>query len=203
MKNDGISASAEKSSGATLIGPLKDQIALLALLVTLTGLASTEAYYSRFNLQYQFLGFPATHIVYRGISIVLSGFYVCVPYALASGWLLLIAGRTSPLRSERFQLMLTYAVVLAVTIATYALAWLAGTQQANRDRVEGTCTLTKVMAAEIKDAKDIDAGQKYRLLLIDSNYVVIFKPLESAGSAQAPLIKRFAKDAVKVLETAH
>jgi hypothetical protein len=203
MKNGAPGTTGEKSSGATLIGPLKDQIALLALLVTLAGLASTEAYYSRFNLQYQFLGFPATHIVYRGISIVLSGFYVCLPYMLASGWLIMMASRGSPLRSERFQLMLTYLVVLTVTIATYALAWIAGAQQADRDRVEDTCTLPKVMVAEIKDAKDIDAAQKYRLLLIDSSYIIIFKPLESATSGQALLIKRFAKDAVKILETAH
>ena len=192
---------AEKSSGAALIGPLKDQIALLALLVTLAGLASTEAYYARFNLQYQFLGLPASHIVYRGISIVRSGFYVCLPYLLASGWLMVVASRTALLHSERIQLTLTYLIVLVVTITTYALAWLAGAQQADRDRVEGTCTLPKVMAEVMKDLPDIDAGQKYRLLLMDNDTIVIFKPLASPGSDRSPLIKRVSKDAVRTIET--
>ncbi len=195
-------APAEKGSGATLIGPLKDQIALLALLVTLAGLASTEAYYARFNLQYQFLGLPATHIVYRGISIVLSGVYVCLPYLAACAWLLMIAGRATPIRSERFQLMLTYLVVVGVMIATYAFAWIAGAGQANRDRIEATCSLPKVMAAEVKDSSDIDAGQRFRLLLTDSDSIVLFKPMESEDASKAPLIKRFAKDAIRVLETA-
>lgn len=194
-------ATAEKSSVAALIGPLKDQIALLALLVTLAGLASTEAYYARFNLQYQFLGLPASHIVYRGISIVRSGLFVCLPYLLASSWLLLVASRIAPLHSERIQLTLTYFIVLVVTIATYGLAWLAGSQQAGRDRVESTCTLPKVMAASMKDLPDIDAGQKYRLLLMDNDTIVVFKPLGSASSDQAPLIKRIAKDAVRIIET--
>jgi hypothetical protein len=202
MKSSAPAGNPKKSSGATLIGPLKDQIALLALLVTLAGLASTEGYYTRFNLQYQFLGIPASHIVYRGLSIVRSGFYVCLPYLAASGWLLIIAGRVTPLRSERVQLTLTYAVVLAVTIATYGLAWLAGWQQASRDRVESTCTLPKVMAATLKDMQNIDSGQKYRLLLMDNDSVVIFKPVDNAGGNQAPLIKRISKDVVQSLETA-
>lgn len=202
MKSEVPPGNAERSSGATLIGPLKDQIALLALLVTLAGLASTEGYYTHFNLQYQFLGIPATHIVYRGISIVWSGFYVCLPYLAASSWLLIIAGRATPLRSERFQLTLTYAVVLVVTIATYLLAWLAGGRQADRDRVESTCTLPRVMAAAIKDMDNIDAGKKYRLLLMDNDYIVIFQPTNSAYSDQPPLIKRFSKDVVQSLETA-
>ena len=119
MLTDHAKATPEKnSSGAALIGPLKDQIALLALLVTLAGLASTEAYYARFDLQYQFLGLPATHIVYRGIGIVSAHLYVVLPYALASAWLLKLAGQVAPLRSERFQLMLTYGIVLIVTVAT-------------------------------------------------------------------------------------
>ncbi|MGA7241463.1 MAG: hypothetical protein WBY44_37620 [Bryobacteraceae bacterium] len=202
MTSQAPAGNPEKSSGATLIGPLKDQIALLALLVTLAGLASTEGYYARFNLQYQFLGIPASHIVYRGLGIVRSGFYVALPYLAASAWLLIIAGRATPLRTERFQLTLTYGVVLAVTIATYLLAWLAGSQQAGLDRVESTSTLPRVMAASMKDMPDIDAGQKYRLLLMDNDYIVIFKPIGSAGGDQAPLIKRIAKDVVQSLETA-
>jgi hypothetical protein len=202
MKSAASAGNPEQSSGATLVGPLKDQIALLALLVTLAGLASTEGYYTRFNIQYQFLAIPASHIVYRGLSIVRSGFYVCLPYLAASGWLLIIAGRATALRSLRFQLTLTYAVVLVVTIATYALAWLAGWQQAGRDRVESTCTLPKVIAASMKDMQDIDAGQKYRLLLVDNDYIVILKPIVSVDDNQAPIIKRISKDVVRSLETA-
>jgi hypothetical protein len=202
MKSQAAALNPEKSSGATLIGPLKDQIALLALLVTLAGLASTEGYYTHFNLQYQFLGIPASHIVYRGLSIVRSGFYVSLPYIAASAWLLTVAGRATPIRTERFQLTLTYAVVLAVTIATYGLAWLAGWQQAGRDRVEATSTLPRVMAASMKDMADIDAGQRYRLLLMDNDYIVIFRPVDNGNGNQVPLIKRIAKDVVRTLETA-
>jgi hypothetical protein len=187
--------------GATLIGPLKDQIAILALLVTLAGLASTEAYYARFDLQYQFLGLPASHIVYRGIGIVWSHLYVALPYVLASAWLLVLASRPTPLRSEQFQLVLTYLMILVVTVATYGLAWMAGLQDANRDRIERTSTLPRIMAATLKDEAAIDAAKKYRLLLIAGDTIVIFQPLAEENAAKTPLIKRIAKDAVRTIET--
>ena len=48
------------------------------------------------------------------------------------------------------------------------------------------------MAASMKDMPDINAGQKYRLLLMGNDYIVIFKPIGSADGDQAPLIKRIA-----------
>ncbi len=190
-----------KKPGESLIGPLKDQIALIALLVTLAGLASTEAYYARFNVQYQFLSLPATHIVYRGIGVALSRPYVSIPYVIASGWILLVSSGRLLTRSQRFELPLTYVVIFLSTISTYLIARVAGTQQADADRVEQTCTLPRVMAAEIKDMPDIDIGQKLRLLTIDANYVIVFKPVNDA-TARIPLVKRISKDAVRTLETA-
>jgi hypothetical protein len=77
---------------------MKEQFALIGMLVVLIGAVYTDSYYSGFGLRYQSLGLPASHILYRGLTAVVDMPFLVVPYVVGVGWLALAS---SPKANDR------------------------------------------------------------------------------------------------------
>jgi hypothetical protein len=52
------------------VSVLKEQFAMIAILVVLIGTVYTDSYYAGFGLRYQSLNLPAAHILYRGFTAI-------------------------------------------------------------------------------------------------------------------------------------
>ena len=190
----------------SLSGLIKDEIVLITFLVFFVGIISTDRYYAAFGVKYQFLDMPPFHIIYRGLTVLIDAPYLLLPYAAAVAWL----GFDSHAVARgwrgftRFRGSATYALILLLLLITYPLALLAGDKQASRDIYEQSCTLPKIINLKVaSEAYGFD--RKYRLLVVDSDYLVIFKPLDQSEGESIdntiPNIKRFSKGDVHLVET--
>src|ERR1051326_7469072 len=189
---------------------LKDELLLIGFLVLFVGIISTDTYYATFGVKYQFLSLPSFHIVYRGLTILTDAPYLLLPYGLVVIYLWLNRsfdwhGANSLF--NRWRTLLSYAVILAMLAVTYPLARYAGKKQAELDLQETTTTLPEVVnlvldeqETEISDIFSTN-DTHYRLLLIDSDYVVLFKPLKAGATGVLPNIKRIGKGDLHVIET--
>lgn len=205
--------SSEDESTQSISANLKDELLLIGFLVLFVGIISTDAYYASFGVRYQFLDLPSFHIVYRGLTVLTSAPYLLLPYGLVV--LFLWSGRNVYLFGvnswfQHWRTLLSYAAILVMLAVTYPMARYAGKRAAEIDLHETTTTLPEVVYLVID--KNADQDQKisdalvndetnYRLLLIDSDYVVVFKPIKAGVTSYFPNIKRIGKGAIHVIET--
>ena len=79
-----MSGTESGSSPQPRAGLIKDELLTLSSLVLFAGIISTEAYYDSFSVRYRLLGLPSSHVVYRGLTILIDAPYLLVPYLLAA-----------------------------------------------------------------------------------------------------------------------
>lgn len=199
----------EKSQSVAEI--VKDQLVLIGSLIFFVGIIANDTYYNQFGINYQFLDLPTFHIIYRGLTILLDAWYIIIPYLIAVAWL----GFDSfaILRNWRgflnFRGLATYVLIFVLLIIAYPLATYAGRRQAIKDLIETTSTLPKIVYLKLTAGKDPASSEtygfqdRYRLLVIDSDFVVLFQPLKAASDLDStlPNIKRYPKGEVNALET--
>ena len=188
-----------------LTGGIKDELLLLSSLVLFVGLVSTEAYYSYFSVRYQLLGLPSSHVIYRGLTVLIDAPYLLVPYLAAAIWLWLsnhakLDGRH---RWHRLRGPLAYALIVCVPGITYPLARHAGVAQARADLRAAGSSLPRVLTMEVsRNGGNLHVygdEDRLRLLLTTPDHVIVF-PLPE-NSNQIPVIRRFLKGDVHVIET--
>ena len=49
---------------------IRDQVVFVATVFSVFGLIMTETYYASFGIRYQFLNLSATHVLYRGFTLI-------------------------------------------------------------------------------------------------------------------------------------
>jgi hypothetical protein len=188
---------------SNLSGVIKDEIVLIGFLILFVGIISTDAYYHTFGINYQFLNLPPSHIIYRALTILFDAPYLLIPYLIAISWMMV--NNYAALRGWRmlvkFRVQLSYLLILLLLIATYPLAGHAGRKQANLDLHEQTTTLPRIINLELSNGERYGPEEKLRLLMVDSDYIVVFAALNSNANATVPNIKRLSKGDVHVIET--
>ena len=180
----------------TIASILKEQFAILAMLVILIGTVYTDAYYSGFGLRYQSLGLPASHIIYRGFTVLLDAPYVCLPYLVAAIWLASDRSDGSAWMA-RNRIWISYSLLMLVLVASYLLAVLAGQREAMRDLGLKT-RLPQIIRLLPRAAEDPCASNNCRLLLIDSDYIYLFSP---QPRPDIPHIKRLDRKLFNEIDT--
>ena len=188
-----------KSGAKPEIGPIiRDEIALLGLLVLFIGIVSTDHYYQQFGLRYQFLGLPSFHIAYRGLTAMMSEPSLIVPALIGALWLnsdmVLKSSKLSRFRG--FRVPIRYLLLLFTIAASYPLAARAGMRLALLDYQENTCRMPMVEIDTPTGPVEPENGGYYRLLNADANYVMVFAPLQDGEIASAPNIRFFRKEEV-------
>jgi hypothetical protein len=92
--------------------------------------------------------------------------------------------------------------MLLVLLITYPLARRSGRAEAASDLRAETSSLPTIIKLGARDFKEEDVNETgYRLLMIDSDYVIFFKPLEKDETQTVTVIHRLPKGEVHVLET--
>lgn len=193
--------STEKS--VPLSGIIKDELFLIGFLVLSIGIVFTDAYYARFGVKYQLLSLPTFHIVYRGLTALIDAPYLMLPYLLTMTWLVLDlqAIKRGWSRFISVRVLASYIVLFGVLALSYPLGVRAGVKLAEQDLRNTTSTLPRI-ARMLTDKEEFRLPtDNYRLLMIDADYVLIFKPLEPGDQATIPKIKRYSKGDVHVIET--
>jgi hypothetical protein len=188
---------------APLSGIIKDELFLIGFLILCVGVIFSDAYYARFGVKYQFLNFPSFHIIYRGLTALIGAPYLFLPYLLAVAWLGLdiYAMRKEWDAFLRFRTPASYLLLFLVLALCYPLAIRAGLKQAERDLNNQTSTLPQVAKMVTKKDEFRQPEDNYRLLMIDGDFVIIFRPLEPSDQGVVPKIKRYSKGDVYVIET--
>jgi hypothetical protein len=191
----------DEAVSATTSSILKEQFALIAILVLLIGTVFTDYYYASFGIRYQSLNLPASHILYRGFSVLRACPYVCIPYVIAALWLIIDNGATRQwVMANRIRL--SYLIVAAVLFMSYWLASVAGLQSAATD-LSASSSLPKVKllvgTADTELANPCSVPDVCRLLLIDTDYIYVFVPATS--KATVPNIIRLDKKAFNEIST--
>lgn len=187
---------------------LKDELLLIGFLVLFVGIISTDTYYASFGVRYQFLSLPSFHIVYRGLTVLTSAPYLLLPYGLVVIYFWLgkdIDQRLMNSWFQRWHTLLSYVVILAMLAVTYPLARYAGRSAAQLDLHETTTTLPEVVRLVTDQDEEINDPltnePNYRLLLIDSDYAVVFRPIKPGVADFLPNIIRIGKGDIHVIET--
>ena len=159
--------------------------------------------YAQASVKYQFLDLPTFHIIYHGLIILVDAPYLLIPYILSIVWIIsdsyLNANRWVALL--KYRAVFTYILIGVLLVCTYPLAQIAGRRQAEVDLFENTSTLPRIVYMELVDGQKYTLGNGYRLLIVDSTYNIIFKPLETGDESTLPNIKRISKGKVNVIET--
>lgn len=182
---------------------IKDQLLLISSLIFFVGIVSTHTYYAVFGIKYQFLDLPTFHIIYHGLIILVDAPYLIIPYLLSIVWMV-SDNYVNPNRWSifiKYRSFFTYVLIAILLGCTYPLAQIAGRKQAETDLFENTSTLPKIVYMELADGQKYTLGNGYRLLIVDSTYNIIFKPLEPGDQSTLPNIKRITKGKVNVIET--
>jgi hypothetical protein len=138
---------------ASLAGVIKDEIILIGSLIFFVGIISTDSYYNRFSITYQFLDLPTFHIIYRGLTAPLDSPSLFIPYLLAVGWLALdnFAGRRQWKTYLDFRGVLIYLLIVLLVAIAYPLARSAGERLAETDLRKDTSTLPRVVYLQLKN----------------------------------------------------
>jgi len=178
-----------------MIKALRDNLTLLALLITLVGISSTEGYYAFFGLKYQFIDLPTSHILYRGLTTVflnplLIGLYLAAIIVLAGQSRIALA-----IGHRRWLHWLNYALIVVLTFVAWFMGSQAGFVGARIDATEGKTTLP--LLSELKIASGSTADEVFgavdgvRLLLHERNGIYVLNPV-SDPVKETPLVKLIA-----------
>jgi hypothetical protein len=157
----------------------------------LIGTVSTEAYYTQFGLRYQFLGLSAEHLIYRGLTSVISAPFLALPYLATCAWL--AYGEAAAQRwswKPRDLVGVTYTMLVVVIVLTYTMSAYAGATAAKADMTTGSTTLPvvkKMIAAADADAP-CDVAAVCRLLYAGPDVVYVFVPTSDRNTV--PTMKR-------------
>ena len=185
---------------------IKEQLALITLLVFLAGIISTESYYSAFGVKYQFLSLPTHHLIYRGITLVITEPYIIVGYCLAVVWLNLneVCPKQFVRTFGKWNGIVSFAIIATLICLTYHLGVAAGFKGAERDMADESSLLPKIMSIETstggKDSVNPYSG--YRLLMLADSYIILFKPIPKELVKDAkPHVVRLRTEEAKVIKT--
>jgi hypothetical protein len=185
----------EKSAASVL----KEQFAMIAILVVLIGTVYTDAYYASFGLRYQSLNLPAAHIIYRGFTAVTDMPLLALPYLIGVFWLGFVSTATDASRL-RGRIWISYLMLSFILAIAYPLTTYAGLRAAKRD-LGGDSTLPRVKQLLPKEAASgtgCEVADACRLLLVDSDYLYVFVP---QGTTDVPHIKRLDRRVFHEIDT--
>jgi hypothetical protein len=186
----------EASPLSTLI---KDEVILVGFLILYVGIVSNDSYYHRFGVKYQLLNLSVSQ--YRGSILLTYAPLLLIPFALAIGWL--VVDRYATKKSvtyTRLRRVGAYLVILLILIIAFKLAVRAGLDQAERDMSSASSSLPRVVRL-VTNKEEFGPEDHYRLLMVDGDFIIVFKPLGTADTEAFPLVKRFAKGGIYVLDT--
>jgi len=181
------------------ISVIKEQFAVLGVLVVLIGTVYTDYYYASFGLRYQSLNLPASHIIYRGLTVLRDAPYVALPYLVAVLWLVIDSGAKHPwLVSNRTAI--SYTVIASVLFLSYWLASIAGSRSAATDlSTSSTLPRIKQLVSSVEGKFPCETADACRLLLIDGDYLYVFTPTDKKSSI--PNVIRLDKKAFNEIST--
>jgi len=178
---------------------LKEQFAMIAILVVLIGTVYTDSYYAALGLRYQFLNLPASHIAYRGLTALVDAPYLVLPYFVGILWLG-FASTTGKANAARLRIWAGYLVIAVVVGIAYPLASYAGQRAAKRD-LGNDSHLPKVkllLPKEAANGTSCGVADTCRLLLVDSEYLYMFVP---QGPNDVPHVKRLDRKVFNEIDT--
>jgi hypothetical protein len=180
-----------------MLKALSENLALLASMVLLVGLSSTEAYYAYFGLSYQTLDLPSDHIAYRGLTAVFGSTSIVLLYLLA---LAAVAGQSLFAHWLRHQSRLQWLNCALVVLFVFAAWWggrYAGQASARTDATM-TSTLPLLSRLETKSSSNGTPGPTdgLRLLLHGSEGLYVFRPVANDRN-ETPLVKFISSDQIE------
>lgn len=193
--------------GESFVEQLTTELALLAAIVGFVGLVFTDTYYRSFQIRYQFLDLSATHLLYRGLTVLLTTPYVLLPYAATVVWLAVQRMDSGPRKRSRWVVILrdvaSYVFILLLLAVTYPLAIIAGQREAQQDSIAETSTLPVVIKMETASGEALNRNDDLRLLLASADYIIVLKPrAKENASFTESVVKWFPKEDVHALATA-
>ena len=187
-----------------MLKALKENLALLSLMVVLAGTSSSDSYYAVFGVRYQSLDLPASHILFRGLTAVWGYPPLGIAYLAA---LAIMAGqsRVAVLLGglDRVRWLNHAAIVLAVVVA-WAGGNRAGSQAARQDASSASSSLPLISRIDLKAATPAHVpsspAEGYRLLLQDKGGIRFFKALEHPAT-ESPLVHYMSTEAIDAITT--
>jgi len=175
------------SKAGGLASAIKDQLALISLLVLFAGFVSTDTYYAAFGLRFQLLDLSIEHLMYRGITALVTSWVLAPAYLIAVIWLaigpnlIVQVDKSSAVAAQA----ITYGIVFAATVIAYFGGIMAGREAASEDILQSSSHLPV-----IQTIKNVQGGvlpfAGDRLLMYGKDQVVVFRAV--LGPAEQPFI---------------
>lgn len=161
---------------------LKEQLALLALVLLLAGTVYADAYYAQFGIKLSSLGFSSSYLIYRAFSALTYAPLISLPYLLSLLWFgideLVIRRRES---FKVFRIIAAYIVLVLVIVFSYLCAYTAGLNRARDDMHAEKSSLSRIQSAH-PSIGDCGPGD-CRILTSDSENLYVIKPTPLSSGA--------------------
>jgi hypothetical protein len=184
------------------LGKIKDELFLITFFILCSGLVYTDSYYQRFGIKYQFLDLSITHIIYKGLTLILHYQLIFIPYLLA----ILVMIVEIQLTKKGLKKFLDYKIPFAYLflfinlLILYPIAEKAGKSQALVDMNEKTTGLPKIMYLETDEITLQYPKEKFALFSNNGSFILFFQ-LSTDIHTQIPIIKSVRTSDVKFLDT--
>ena len=167
-------------------------LSVLAAYVVFTGLVTTEAYYSVFGIRYQTLQFSATHILYRGLTIIAGDPWLAVPLTLSIWWVFAGDADSSGVSNGAGRTLTLALAALLLVGVTYRIAQSAGVAAGQRDAQDATSSLPRIETVSGGMAHPGDA-----ILWFDDHEMIAFTPIDNLSAV--PIVKRILRSEIHEL----
>jgi hypothetical protein len=197
---DGAVASEPNRKDSDFIGALRDQLALISVLILFAGFRYVEAYYSWFGIRLSNLDLSIQYLIYRGLTSIFSDWWISGVYLLSVGWLIWCSiqpfDRAKPKAYIQF---ISYSVIIIAVVVTYFAEANLGTEAFKDDATLTTSRLPRIKG--ILDERDaqINSMTGLRILYDSRDELILFNPVQIRGAIPNLIIlKREDVDALDV-----
>lgn len=187
--------SEEKISKNKAVVFITGNLFALGSLAFFIGSLNLESYYISFGLKYQYLGIPNHHILYRGITSVISSPYLIILYIAVMTWIGL--EDISTVSKDRFaskmkrllpyKTFIIFILIIVFLLLSVKISLLSGYSQAKIDMNVKTSTLPRVVEITFSEKNQHALNEKlspfndFRFLLSTRTHFIIFKPINNEG----------------------
>lgn len=168
-----------------LLKVIKDQVLFAASFFSIFGLLMMDSYYQAFGVNYQFLGLSASHILYRGVTLVFFNWmFVTVFLMILIGVFVSYVKINVPMASSHVPPNVGSYVILSIALFFGGyLAFTTGRSTAVRDMYVDTTTLRQITGfhstnreKKILLDKLMANGEPLLLLSGADDKIIVFNP---------------------------
>ena len=189
-----------KEESKSLFSNIKEELALITLVILATGLIFVDAYYQTYGLRVDSFSGNSLMLVYKGLLMTINYPIIFLPYAITIAIPSIDIYLAKTKWWLKFKRPIAYTILFFILYFAYCLATNLGVRRGRQDMVLNTTHLSKIQVLETKSDTTQAPEQILLLLATDNDFIYVFEPTPNLEN-QIPVIQRISKGEVLSVKT--